>query len=403
MQKIALAALLITLSVAPVVSQAASEGPSADRRGVPPVPPPWTRRPLVQIAVVLDAGQGMSGLIHQAKAEIWPIVNEMLFTTKDGNPPIVQLAILTQGGSENSLGDADTQILTPFTTNYDAIFSRLNMLRTGDNATDDYTRAIRITLRRLQWSPYPEDLKILFVAGDGWFTRSDGELASICQEAIDSGIIINTLYCGAYKFGIDKHWPEAAYCGAGQYTGIDYVRRPKYTQTPLDTKVLELNEELNETYRLDADRWDELWKQQRDRDREVTLVSKEAAFQRTVTKAAKGFLMDATYAILNEQTGTWGLEPDIPPDDLPPVTTEKELTQLQEKARARREIEEQILQLAAQRRVYLLVHQPQSENARPTLGQAVVQVIREQAQAKGFRLAALDAFIRPDSEPSQGQ
>ena len=403
MKKITLTALLITLSVAPVVSQAASEGRPADRRGVPPVPPPWTRRPLVQIAVVLDAGRGMSGLIHQAKAEIWPIVNEMLFTTKDGNPPIVQLAILTQGGSENPLGGADTQILTPFTTNYDAIFSRLNMLRTGDKATDDYIRTIRIALRRLQWSPYPEDLKILFVAGDGWFTRIDDELAWVCQEAIDSGIIINTLYCGAYKFGIDKRWPEAAYCGAGQYIGIDYVRRPKYTQTPLDKKILELNEELNETYLLDADRWDELYKQQRDRDREVTLVSKEAAFQRTLTKAAKGFLMDATYAILNEQTGTWGLEPDIPPVDLPPVTTEKEFTQLQEKARARREIEEQILQLAAQRRVYLLARQPQSESARPTLGQAVVQVIREQAQAKGFQLAAPDTFIRRDSEPSQGQ
>jgi len=61
------------------------------------------------------------------------------------------------------------------------------------------------------------------------------------------------------------------------------------------------------------------------------------------------------------------------------VTTEKELVQLQEKARARRQIEEQILQLAAQRRVYLLIHQPQSESARPTLGQAVIQVIREQA------------------------
>jgi agmatine/peptidylarginine deiminase len=85
------------------------------------------------------------------------------------------------------------------------------------------------------------------------------------------------------------------------------------------------------------------------------------------------------------------------------ITTEKELTQLQEKTRARREIEEQILQLAAQRRVYLLVHQPQSESARPTLGQAVVQVIREQAQAKGFQLAAPDIFIRRDSEPSQGQ
>ena len=192
MQKIALAALLITLSVAAVVSQAASEGGPVDRRDVPPIPPPWTRRPLVQIAVVLDAGRGMSGLIHQAKAEIWPIVNEMLFTTKDQKPPIVQLAILTQGGSENPLGDADTQILTPFTTNYDAIFSRLNMLRTGDNATDDYARSIRAALQRLLWSPYPEDLKILFVAGDGWFMRSDDELASACQEAIDSGIIINT-------------------------------------------------------------------------------------------------------------------------------------------------------------------------------------------------------------------
>lgn len=392
--------LLLTTLTAFCIALAPAEAQSRQRPGhrdVPPIPPPWTRRPLVQIAIVLDTGSGMSGLIHQAKTEIWAIANEMLFTTKDGKRPIVQLAVLSDKSPWEQGKYASGQVFIPFTTNYYAIFSRLNRHRTGAGGECDRADAVRVALHRLQWSPYPEDFKAIFVVGDGWFTRSRGALASACREADDAGVILNTLYCGPYKFGISKRWPEAAYCAGGQYMGIDYVQRLRYTGTPLDKTILGLNKQLNETFRLTADRWSKLWKQQRDMDRDLAMVSKEAGFQRIATKAAKGLLLNRTDALLNDQTSSWGLEPDIKPRNMPPVKTQKELTELFEKERDRRDIQKQILELTAQRRHHLAARSSSSKTGRPSLSEAVIQIIAEQAQAKGFQPTPPDAFPQPPS------
>ena len=170
----------------------------------------------------------------------------------------------------------------------------------------------------------------------------------------------------------------------------------------MDRQVLDLNELLNETYRFDADRWHNLWKEQRDRDRDVTTASKEAAIQRIITKAAKGLLLNSTYALLHEETGAWGLEPEIRPADLPPATTEAELSQFLEQERTRRQIQEHILELAGRRRTYLMAGKS-TTSSRPTLGQAIVQAVREQAYAKGFKFVAPDEFVTPDREAAADQ
>ena len=381
MRRIALWTTIAALCIALAPAEAQSRQ-IPGRRDVAPVPPPWTRRPLVQIAIVLDTGSSTSGLIHQAQTEIWAVANEMLFTSKDGKRPIVQLALLSDNNSWEHGEYASGRVFIPFTTNYYAIFARLD--RQGAGGECDRADAVRAALYRLHWSPYSEDLKVIFVVGDGWFTRSKGALTSACREAADAGVILNTLFCGPYKFGIGRRWSEAAYCAGGQYMGIDCVQRLRYVSTPLDKKILRLNEQLNETFRLKADRWGDLWKQQRDRDRDITLLSKEAGMRRIATKAAKGLLLNQTDALLNEQTSSWGLEPDIHRKDMPPVNTQKELTDVFENEHSRRDIQKQILELTAQRRRHLSARSSNSKTARPSLSEAIIRILTEQAQAKGF-------------------
>jgi hypothetical protein len=351
----------------------------------------------------MDTGNGMAGLIHQAKTEIWAIANEMMFTTKDGKTPIVQLAVLSDKCPWEYGTYASGQVFISFTTNYYAIFNRLNRQRPGSGADNDRADAVRVALHRLEWSPYAEDFKAIFVIGDGHFTRSRGALASACEQAAEAGVIVNTLYCGHYKFGINKRWPDIAYNTGGQYIGIDNVQRLRYTGTPLDKQMLDLNNRLNETFRLDADRFSELWKQQRDMDRDLTIVSKEAAFQRIVTKAAKGLLLNRTDALLNNDTSAWGLEPEIESRDMPPVRTGKQLSQLFEKESTRRYIQQQILQLAEQRRLHLSAHGSDSRTGRPSLGRAVIQILRDQTATKGFYFTSHDTILSQDDEAPQDQ
>ena len=42
------------------------------------------KKPLIQMAILLDTSGSMSGLIDQARAELWAIVNKFIFVRKDG-------------------------------------------------------------------------------------------------------------------------------------------------------------------------------------------------------------------------------------------------------------------------------------------------------------------------------
>jgi len=61
-----------------VVSMFALSGKAHDNEPVwDPPARQVARRPVVQIALLLDTSNSMDGLIHQAQTQLWKIVNEM--------------------------------------------------------------------------------------------------------------------------------------------------------------------------------------------------------------------------------------------------------------------------------------------------------------------------------------
>ncbi|MHC4629507.1 MAG: vWA domain-containing protein, partial [Planctomycetota bacterium] len=56
-------------------------------------------KPLVQMAILLDTSGSMSGLIDQARAELWAIVNEFIFAKRNGKSPELQVALYEYGKS----------------------------------------------------------------------------------------------------------------------------------------------------------------------------------------------------------------------------------------------------------------------------------------------------------------
>ena len=57
------------------------------------------KKPLVQIAILLDTSGSMSGLINQARTELWAMVNEFIFATRNGLEPEVQVSLYEYGKS----------------------------------------------------------------------------------------------------------------------------------------------------------------------------------------------------------------------------------------------------------------------------------------------------------------
>ena len=55
------------------------------------------RPPKIQMAILLDTSSSMRGLIEQAKAQLWTIVNEFATTRKDGKTPDFEVALYEYG------------------------------------------------------------------------------------------------------------------------------------------------------------------------------------------------------------------------------------------------------------------------------------------------------------------
>ena len=56
-----------------------------------------TARPLIQVAILLDNSGSMSGLIDQAKTQLWKMVNEFITMRRNGQLPEIQVALYTYG------------------------------------------------------------------------------------------------------------------------------------------------------------------------------------------------------------------------------------------------------------------------------------------------------------------
>src|SRR5476651_182625 len=58
-----------------------------------------TKKPLVQIAILLDTSNSMDGLIEQAKGQLWKICNEFIKAKQGGVTPEVQVALYQSGNN----------------------------------------------------------------------------------------------------------------------------------------------------------------------------------------------------------------------------------------------------------------------------------------------------------------
>src|SRR5688572_23243856 len=91
--KTLLSGLLIALVVATSVKFATAKEPATATLAKE------NKKPLVQIAILLDTSGSMEGLIEQAKSQLWRIVNEFAKAKQDGVVPEVQVALYEYGKS----------------------------------------------------------------------------------------------------------------------------------------------------------------------------------------------------------------------------------------------------------------------------------------------------------------
>src|SRR2546422_11709187 len=78
-----------------------------------------SKRPLVQIAILLDTSNSMDGLIEQAKSQLWKISNEFIKARQEGVAPEVQVALYEYGKSSLDRESGWIRQILPLTTELD--------------------------------------------------------------------------------------------------------------------------------------------------------------------------------------------------------------------------------------------------------------------------------------------
>jgi len=343
----------------------------------------------VQLAILLDVSGSMSGLIEQAKSQLWQVVNELAYAERDGFQPQLEIALYAYGTSGAQNGIAYINQLTPFTQDLDLVSEKLFALRTS-GSNENCGQVIKLTVDQLAWSESPDDLKIIFIAGNEPFTQGPVPYEIACKGAKNSDIIVNTIYCGMQQEGINSGWLSGATLTGGRYMHIDHNQQTTYINTPYDQQLGELNTRLNGTYIYYGSTGRAACMNQTVQDGNASSYSKSNLASRAASKASKLYknekwdLVDAKF---NNKKGK-SIQLDTVsraylPTELQDKTTEELETYVSEKAEERKKIQEELLEINQKREAFI-----QEERAKQgqgnTLDRALIDCIQEQGKLKAF-------------------
>ncbi len=356
------------------------------------------QKPVVQMAILLDTSGSMSGLIDQARGELWAIVNEFIYAKKDGAAPEVQVALFEYGKSTVPSEDGFVRLIVPFTMDLDKISEELFALKT--NGGEEFCGwVIKDAVEKLQWSKRAEDLKVIFIAGNEPFTQGKVDYKESCKAAIEKGIIVNTIHCGSESEGINGKWKDGAVLADGSFLNIDHNRAIVHIAAPQDKQITALNSRLNETYIAYGAKGLELSERQQEQDKNAAVLSAEAGVQRAVAKSSANYVnagWDLVDAVNNNKIKIEELKETELPENMQTMSKAERTEYVKQQSKKRAEIQEQIQKLNAERKKYVAAEMKKLQKEGDTLGSAVIDTIREQAKSKDFE------FEMPREEPKSG-
>jgi len=251
-------AIVATSGAIALAASATAGRPASNCEGrLPPAldapAPAQTDGPVVQLALLLDTSNSMDGLINQARAQLWGVVNEMARIERGCEPVQLQVALFQYGNDSLEASDGYVQLRTPFTTNLDIISEQLFSLST--NGGSEYCgEVIGRAVDRLDWIAIEDEpcyqiiTRMIVIAGNEPFSQGMTPFRSSIPSATNKGITVHTVFCGPRSEGVSTFWQKGATLGEGRYCAIDHNHRVVEIPTPYDTVIGRLNAELNETY-----------------------------------------------------------------------------------------------------------------------------------------------------------
>lgn len=341
--------------------------------------------PKIQLAILLDTSSSMDGLITQAKSQLWRIVNELARAKKDGVSPRLEVAIFEYGKSTLPEGEGYMRMVTSFTGDLDKISADLFSLTT--NGGDEYCgMVIDSAVKNLAWDRSDESLKIIFIAGNEPFDQGSTRYGDAVKKARGRGVIVNTIFCGDARTGVESYWKDGADLGGGRYMSIDHNASVMTIEAPQDAELAQLNAELNSTYIAYGPAGEKRKTEQEEQDMNAEKLSSGSKIERTISKASGKYDSSGWDIVDGVRDGNVELS-EMKDEDLPAEMKGMDDRQRKEyvdkMAKKREKIRERINRLSEERRAYIEKKQSEMSNDE-TLDSAVIRMIREEGRKKNY-------------------
>ena len=344
--------------------------------------------PRIQVALLLDTSGSMSGLIKQAQAQLWKIVNEYATMKKDGLRAEVEVALIQYGSGQLPAGDGYMRLILPLSRDLDKASQELFAL-TSSGSVELCGQAIQTAVARLEWSTSSKDLKAIFIAGNEEFTQGSVDYRAACKAAIAKGIVVHTIYCGDINEGANSGWKDGAALADGSYIAIDQNSAVATLAAPQDKEIAKLGEELNKTYVSYGAEGEAGKKAQEANDANATTVAPSVAAERVVTKSSAQYVnvaWDLIDAVTQNAVKLEEVKVEELPKEMQTMTLEQRKDFVTQQAGRRAEIQKQVADLNVERLRFLSEKEKEAAAAGsgPSLGAAVTEAAASQAAKEGF-------------------
>lgn len=339
----------------------------------------------IKVALLLDTSNSMDGLINQAKAQLWDVVNELSYAKCKGVAPNLKIALYEYGNDSLESSDGYIKQVSEFTNDLDEISEHLFGLTT--NGGQEYCgQVIDKAVKKLAWGSNKDDLKMVFIAGNESFSQGDVNFSDAILNAKEEDITVNTIFCGSVSQGEKAGWKEGATIGGGDYMTINHNKKMVHVITPYDDAIIILNKRMNKTYIHYGSKGSSRYKKQTKQDANASSLNEEVAVKRAVTKSSK--LYDNSGWDLVDASKKKAIQySSINKNNLPIELQGKSSKELEayvvSKRKERKEIQDEIQELNAKRKKYV-TEKNRDLSTKDGLENALINAIKKQAEKKNY-------------------
>ncbi|HIP49732.1 MAG TPA: VWA domain-containing protein [Lutibacter sp.] len=338
----------------------------------------------IKVALLLDTSNSMDGLIDQAKAQLWDIINELSYAKYGGKNPNLSIALYEYGNDDLESSDGYIRKVLNFSDDLDLISKKLFSLST--NGGSEYCgQVIKTSLDDLKWGKNKQDLNLIFIAGNEEFTQGSISYKSATADANEKNVTVNTIFCGDYKNGVSGKWQDAATRTGGEYFAIDQNKEHVYIVTPFDDIIIQLNIDLNKTYIRYGNQGYNKMKVQAMQDSNAAELNEVVVVKRAVSKSSRMYnnaSWDLVDAAKDKKFNYNKIERKNLEKHLQGKTTKEIKIYVEKQASKRKEIKNKINEYNTKRKQYIVKKQKGSKEG--SLENALIQTIKKQAKKKNY-------------------